>query len=186
LPPTYWQLAAGRWPYAYWLPTTEPTSDGLDGVAVHAFAHAGPAMTLPGLPADLWPFALDGQQVFAVATSGAIRYLDLEVDQWLTVAPDFDAFLAQLQWRAPSLAAPFSAQQLAHALLVTDAASLPPLLTELRERHDWPTYCAWLGYLGQQAPLRQVAQEEYCFAQKYLPLTAPQKAALAQVFAAPR
>lgn len=181
LPATYWQLAAGRWPHAYWLPTNEPTSDGLDGVAVHLFAQAGPKMSIPGLPSNLWPFACDQQQVFAVAADGTIRYLDLEVDQRLTVAKDFDSFLAQLTWRAPVLTPPFSAQQLAHALLVADAASLPALFTYLREAEDWPAYGAWLGYLGQRQESAAAAQEEYAFAAKFLPLTRQQKAALAPI-----
>ena len=100
LPASYWQaVAAGRWPQRYWLPTAEPTSDGLDGVALHALAAAGPRTALPGLPEAFTPFACDGQQVFVVTAAGHIRYLDLEVDQWLDVATSWDDLVAQLQWR---------------------------------------------------------------------------------------
>lgn len=178
LPPSYWQaVATGRWPKRYWLPTTEPTSDGLDGVAVHAFATAGPQTRISGLPDSLQPLAVDGQQIFAVDDAGNIRYIDLEVDQWLTVATTWEAFVAQLQWRPPVLAAPYSQQQLAHALLVADNKSLPALFDSLREQADWEVYVQWLVYHRQQP----ATQQELTFALTYLPLSLTQQQTLEQL-----
>ncbi|WP_461214636.1 hypothetical protein [Lacticaseibacillus sp. GG6-2] len=178
LPASYWQaVARGRWPKRYWLPTKEPTSDGLDGVAIHAFATPGPQTRIAGLPETLRPIAVDGQQIFAVAANGNIRYVDLEVDQWLTVALTWEAFVAQLQWRPPVLAAPYSAQQLAHALLVADNDSLPALFDILREAADWEAYTQWLVYHRQQP----ATQQEITFALTYLPLRVTQQQALKQL-----
>lgn len=176
LPASYWQaVAVGRWPQRYWLPTSEPTSDSLDGVAIHALATAGPRTTIPGLPEAFTPFACDGQQVFVVTTEGRIRYLDLEVDQWLDVAANWDDLVAQLQWRPPHLDAPYSAQQLAHTLLVADAQNLPALFEELRAQADWEAYTQWLQYLQRQSATAATAGEEAAFARSFLPLSADQK-----------
>ncbi len=172
LPPSYWQaVATGRWPKRYWLPTSEPTSDGLDGVAIHALATPGAPTLIPGLPANLTPVAVDGQQVFAVTEAGIIRYLDLEVDQWLTVAPSWEALVAQLQWHTPTLAAPYSPQQLAHALLVADNDALPALFDELRLQVDDNAYVQWLAYLRQ----KPATQAEITFALTYRHLDARQR-----------
>jgi hypothetical protein len=174
LPAAYWQaLAAGRWPHNYWLPTTEPTSDAIDGVAIHALAVPGEHTMIAGLPKDWFPIAQDGEQIFAVDATGAIYYRDLEVDQQLLVGQSWDDFVAQLTWRAPVLTAPFSQQVLAHALLVSDADSLPPLLEILREQGDWSIYTQWLTYLITIFPT--VIQEEIKFALDFLPLSALQK-----------
>lgn len=183
LPDSYWQQAAhARWPKRWWLATTEPTSDGLDGVGIHALATPGLATTVPSLPKGLLPISVNGQQIFAVAEDGRIRYLDLEVDQWLTVGQNWADFAAQLVWRAPILAAGFTQQELAHALLVCDAATLPALLNALREQADWAQYLAWLTWLATQPTLSQTAKAEGTFALAYLPLTLDQQAQLHQVF----
>lgn len=174
LPATYWQaLTAGRWPHEYWLATPEPTSDAIDGVAIHALAIPGARTIIDGLPDDWFPLAQDEAQVFAVDATGAIYYRDLEVDQQLCVGQSWDDFVAQLTWQAPVLTAPFSQQVLAHALLVSDAASLPPLLEILREQGDWALYTQWLTYLITTFPT--VVQEEIKFALDFLPLSALQK-----------
>lgn len=174
LPQSYWQaVVTGRWPRQYWLATPEPTSDAIDGVALHALATPGAATSISGLPATWFPIAVNGEQIFAVATDGAIYYRDLEVDQQLRVAASWDDLVTKLQWRAPSLNEPFSQQELAHALLVADAKSLPPLLEILREQADWPVYCQWLAYLVQQAPA--VIHDEAQFARDFLPLTPTQR-----------
>lgn len=174
LPEAYWQaVAAGRWPHEYWLHTDEPTSDAIDGVAIHALATPGAQVKLAGLPDTWWPIAQDGEQIFAVAADGAIYYRDLEVDQQLRVGKNWEDFAAKLQWRQPRLTAPFSSQVLAHALLVTDAKSLPPLLEILREQNDWSTYTQWLVALKPKFP--EVVAEEINFALDFLPLSALQK-----------
>ena len=177
MPASYWQaVATGRWPHHYWLPTAEPTSDAIDGVAIHALAQPGAQTKIAGLPDNWLPIAQDGDQFFAVDAQGAIYYRDLEVDQQLLVGKNWDDFAQQLQWRRPTLTAPFSPQVLAHALLVSDAASLPPLLEVLREQGDWALYTQWLTHLMTTFP--DVVQEEIHFALDFLPLTALQKHAL--------
>ena len=66
LPATYWQaLIAGRWPHEYWLATPEPTSDAIDGVAIHALAIPGARTIIDGLPDDWFPIAQDEAQKIA-------------------------------------------------------------------------------------------------------------------------
>ncbi|WP_125709135.1 SMI1/KNR4 family protein [Lacticaseibacillus porcinae] len=174
LPESYWQaVATGRWPHEYWLHTDEPTSDAIDGVAIHAIATPGPQVKLVGLPDSWWPIAQDGDQIFAVAADGAIYYRDLEVDQQLQVGNSWDDFAAKLQWRKPLLTAPFSPQVLAHALLVADANSLPPLFEILREQGNWSLYTQWLVALKPK--FSEVVGEEINFARDFLPLSALQK-----------
>lgn len=174
LPASYWQaVAQGRWPHHYWLHTLEPTSDAIDGVAIHALATPGPATLIAQLPTNWWPIAQDGEQIFAVDDQGRIFYRDLEVDQQLQVGDTWDDFAQQLEWRKPILTEPFSQQALAHALLVADADSLPALLEILREQHDWSMYVQWLKALRQQFPA--VVNEEITFALDFLPLTPRQQ-----------
>lgn len=170
LPAAYFELVAtGQWPEHNFYPTKEPTSDSLTGAYIHAFALPGPKLASP-LPAHLWPFAHDGAQYwcFDLATPGpAIRYLDWDVDQWLTVAPDFNHFIAQLTWQSPALSPTPSPQAFAHAALIADAQALPSLLEYARTALPSAQYGEWLSYWLQQPELRPLAVAELTFARQY-------------------
>ncbi|WP_179396105.1 SMI1/KNR4 family protein [Lacticaseibacillus absianus] len=177
-------ITTGQWPHTWFLPTTEPTSWAPDGAAIHAFLAPGEGPVAAPVTPDLVPFACDDAQLFCfdfTTTPPSIRYIDQDVDQWLTVAPSFEALLAQLTWRAPTLAEPITAQQRAHAMLVADGASLPTLFATLRE--DWPAdWAAWLPVLATapEADRRAAAQEEAAFVRRFMAhrLTPAQHAAL--------
>lgn len=189
IPAEYYQLiAGGQWPHRWFLPTAEPTSWALDGVAIHALlAPAGPGAVQPPLTADLVPFTADGSQFccFDFATTPPrIRYVDLDVDQWLVVADSFADWWARLTWRPPVLAEPVSAQQLAHALLVADGASLPALFDWMREARP-AEWAAWLPVIAAEGEpeRRAAAVAEAEFARRFLAghLTPAQRLALARV-----
>lgn len=162
-------LQHGRWPARYFCPTQEPTSEALTGASVHAFAVPGPRLKTP-LPPHLLPFAADGARYwcFDLTTPGpAIRYIDWEVDQWLTVAPDFQHFLKALQWVSPRLPPAPTAQAFAHAALTADAAALASLLDYARSTLPTERYGEWLTYWLAQPPLQGLAQDELAFAHQY-------------------
>lgn len=147
VPSSYWRLVArGAWPKRYWLPTTEPTSDALDGVALHAFATRGPRQTYPALPLTFWPLTANGSQYVGIDTArrNAIRYVDTEVDQWLTVAATVTELLTRLRFQpVPTAIAP-TPQMLAHALLVADATTLGDWLDIARDQLPLTDQLIWL------------------------------------------
>ncbi|WP_156314283.1 SMI1/KNR4 family protein [Lacticaseibacillus camelliae] len=162
-------LQTGQWPTRFFCPTEEPTSEGLTGASIHAFATVGPRLATP-LPAHLLPFAADGVRYwcFDLATPGpAIRYIDWEVDQWLTVATDFDQFLARLQRVSPRLSPKPSEQEFAHAALIADEAALPQLAEYARSELPSERYGEWLAFWLKQPLLRHAAESELAFAHQY-------------------
>lgn len=182
-PAAYFALVEkGQWPRQFFCPTKEPTSESLTGVSIHALAAVGPKMVSP-LPAHLLPFAKTGAQYwcFDLNTPGpAIRYVDWEVDQWLTVAPDWPGFLAQLTWQPPLLPPAPSPQEFAHAALVCDAAALPALLDFARTALSAETYGQWLVHWVKQPGLAALTRTEIAFARQYrwAEFSAPLKAQL--------
>ena len=96
------------------IPTKEPTSDGIDYAAVHEILglHDDPQNSLyaqqeiartAGLPDYFVLFSSNGNQLFAfdyskLSPSGepSIRHIDIETDNWQTVAADFGQFLRNL------------------------------------------------------------------------------------------
>ncbi|WP_225048025.1 SMI1/KNR4 family protein [Lacticaseibacillus kribbianus] len=169
IPQAYFDLIAqGQWPARYFVPTAEPTSESLTGVSVHAFLAPGSRPLAP-LTADLVPFAQDGTQSFCFDfAAGGIRFVDTDVDQWLTVAPSFEAFVAGLTGEKNAPVTPISNQAFAHALMTATDETLPALCDFARE-HDLP-YLDWLPVLGGPA-----ARTEAAFALDFLPLTPAQR-----------
>ncbi|WP_262315600.1 SMI1/KNR4 family protein [Lacticaseibacillus parakribbianus] len=169
IPRAYFDLIAqGQWPRRFFVTTTEPTSESLTGVSVHAFLAPGPRPLTPLTP-DLVPFAQDGSQSFCFDLAhGGVRFVDSEVDQWLTVAPSLEAFVAQLTWQPPQLVAPVSDQAFYHALMVATDAELPALFDLARA--DKRDYLDWLPFLPTPS-----ARAEAAFALQYMPLTPAQR-----------
>ena len=153
IPPAYFKLIqTGILPMNWWLPTKEPTSDAIDGVGIHAFATVGPAMTSSDLPAHFLPFAKTGHQYFGFDLQQElrqIRYIDTEVDQWLTVAMDLPAFMKQLQPHEAKL----------------------PEISVAREFMAGQAIGPWLRWLAQskEEAKRQVGMEEFHFLTRYQP-----------------
>ena len=170
VPEAYFAMVqTGQWPRRDFCPTPEPTSESLTGAAIHAFAGPGPRLASP-LPGHLLPFAADGARYwcFDLTTPGpAIRYIDWEVDQWLTVADSFAQFLNQLKWVPPILTAAPTAQEFAHAALITDAAALPALCDYARTTFAAEHYGEWLAYWLTQPGLAGPARAELDFARQF-------------------
>lgn len=172
IPADYYALVAtGQWPRRYFFPTPEPTSDAIDGAVIHAFATTGPRLEAP-LPANLVPFAKTDARYFCfdlAQNPPSIRYIDTEVDQWLTLAPDWPSFWGQLIWRSPELDEAPSPQAFGHAALVADEAALPAVLSYARMNLPADDYGGWLVYFSRQAKLACSApfKEELQFARDY-------------------
>lgn len=173
LPKSYRQAAAeSPWPRRFFWPTEEPTSDALDGVFLHYLAQPGQGATHLDLPDYLVPFAHDGQRYFAFDRHDwAVRYVDVEVDQWLTLAPDFETFWAGLQDHVPLLDADTSDLAFSHYCHVATAADLPALLAYARDTKTVATYQALLLAYAQRRDghFRSVVQAEYRFLTDYAP-----------------
>ncbi|KRO17261.1 SMI1/KNR4 family protein [Lacticaseibacillus saniviri] len=173
IPKNYWELLnQGQWPQRFWLPTDEPTSDGMTGVAIHAFARLSDTAIATTLPDYLIPFAHDGHQYFCFDLSTetpAIRYVDTEVDQWLVVAPDFDHFITQLTTAPIQVSEQDSYQKWAHMALLANAEELPAVLAVGRESLIMSDYLAWLIYFTGESPAKQqVALDAYAFVRDFM------------------
>lgn len=172
VPPSYWQqVAQGSWPKRYWLPTAEPTSDALDGVALHAFATRGPRQDYPDLPVTFWPLTANGSQYVGIDTTrqNAIRYVDTEVDQWLTVAATVTELLTCLRFQPLPVVAEPTPQLLAHALLVADATTLGGWLDIARDQLPLTDQLIWLtNIVTTRGPAEQkTALASYRFMRTY-------------------
>lgn len=176
IPPAYFKLIqTGILPMNWWLPTKEPTSDAIDGVGIHAFATVGPAMTSSDLPAHFLPFAKTGHQYFGFDLQQEprqIRYIDTEVDQWLTVAMDLPAFMKQLQpheAKLPEISV--DPQIFGHMAVIATAAEWPALFDYAREFMAGQAIGPWLRWLAQpkEEAKRQVGMEEFHFLTRYQP-----------------
>jgi len=171
LPQAYLDLLAeqnGGYLLCSRIPTKEPTSDGLDYAAVHEILglHDNRPNSLyaqqavirsAGLPDYFVLFSINGSQLFAfdyskLSLSGepSIRYIDIETDNWQTVAADFDQFL-QLLNPAP-IAVPeeirLTHTEGAHAFLLADAAGLPELFLHFEDDPDKQWYLQWIAYFS--------------------------------------
>lgn len=163
------------------IPTKEPTSDGIDYAAVHAILglHDDPQSSLyaqqeiarsAGLPDYFVLFSINGSQLFAfdyskLSPSGepSIRHIDIETDNWQTVAADFDQFLRLL------VPAPITVPEEirlthtegAHAFLLADAAGLPELFLHFEDDPDKQWYLQWIAYFSDHpdATCRSIACE---------------------------
>nr|WP_321292394.1 SMI1/KNR4 family protein [uncultured Trichococcus sp.] len=163
------------------IPTKEPTSDGIDYAAVHEILglHDVPQNSLyaqqeiarsAGLPDYFVLFSINGGQLFAfdysnLSPSGepSIRHIDIETDNWQTVAADFNQFLRILV-PAP-IAVPeeirLTHTEGAHAFLLADAAGLPELFLHFEDDPDKQWYLQWIAYFSDHpdAAFRSIACE---------------------------
>jgi len=150
------------------IPTKEPTSDGIDYAAVHMILglHDDPSNSLydqqaiaraAGLPDYFVLFSINGNQLFAfdyskLAPSGepSIRHIDIETDNWQTVAADFADFLRLL------IPAPLSVPEEirlthtegAHAFLLANSAELPELFLHFEDDQDKEWYLQWVAHFS--------------------------------------
>jgi hypothetical protein len=161
--------------------TKEPTSDGIDYAAAHAILglHDDPQNSLyaqqeiarsAGLPDYFVLFSVNGSQLFAfdyskLSPSGepSIRYIDIETDNWQTVAADFGQFLRSLT--PGSLTVPeeirLTHTEGAHAFLLADAAGLPELFLHFEDDPDKHWYLQWIEHFSDHpdAACRKIACE---------------------------
>lgn len=150
------------------IPTKEPTSDGIDYAAVHMILglHDDPGSSLyaqqaiaraAGLPDYFVLFSINGNQLFAfdyskLVPSGepSIRHIDIETDNWQTVAADFAEFLRLL------IPAPLSVPEGirlthtegAHAFLLADSSELPELFLHFEDDPDKEWYLQWIAHFS--------------------------------------
>ncbi|CZQ88851.1 SMI1/KNR4 family protein [Trichococcus ilyis] len=184
LPQAYLDLLAeqnGGYLLCSRIPTHEPTSDGIDYAAVHAILglHDGPENSLyagqtvahsAGLPDYFVPFSINGNQLFAfdyskLSPSGepSIRHIDIETDNWQTVAADFNEFLRSLI-PAP-IAIPEEVRlthtEGAHAFWLADCAGLPELFLHFEDDPDKQWYLRWIAHFSNHpdADCRKTACE---------------------------
>ena len=171
LPQAYLDLLAeqnGGYLLCSRIPTKEPTSDGIDYAAVHEILglHDDPQNSLyaqqevarsAGLPDYFVLFSINGSQLFAfdyskLSPSGepSIRHIDIETDNWQTVAADFEQFL-RLLIPAP-IAVPeeirLTHTEGAHAFLLADAAGLPELFLHFEDDPDKQWYLQWVAHFS--------------------------------------
>ncbi|WP_320163477.1 SMI1/KNR4 family protein [uncultured Trichococcus sp.] len=163
------------------IPTKEPTSDGIDYAAVHEILglHDDPQNSLyahqeiarsAGLPDYFVLFSINGSQLLAfdyskLSPSGepSIRHIDIETDNWQTVAADFAEFLRILV-PAP-IAVPeeirLTHTEGAHAFLLADAEELPELFVHFEDDPDKQWYLQWIAYFSDHPDeaLRSIACE---------------------------
>jgi hypothetical protein len=150
------------------IPTTEPTSDGIDYAAVHTILglHDDPKNSLyaqqdiartVGLPDYFVVFSSNGNQLFAfdyskLSPSGepSIRHIDIETDNWQTVAADFGQFLRCLT--PGPLTVPeeirLTHTEGEHAFLLADAAELPELFLHFEDDLDKQWYLQWIEHFS--------------------------------------
>ena len=184
LPRAYLDLLAeqnGGYLLSSRIQTKEPTSDGIDYAAVHAIMglHDDPKNSLyaqqeiarsAGLPDYFVLFSSNGNQLFAfdyskLSPSGepSIRHIDIETDNWQTVAADFGQFLNNLT--PGPLTVPeeirLTHTEGEHAFLLADCESLPELLLHFEDDPDKQWYLQWIAhYSGHpDAACRKIACE---------------------------
>ncbi|WP_106449941.1 SMI1/KNR4 family protein [Trichococcus alkaliphilus] len=163
------------------IPTTEPTSDGIDYAAVHSILglHDDPKNSLyaqqdiaytAGLPDYFVIFSSNGNQLFAfdyskLSPSGepSIRHIDIETDNWQTVAADFAQFLRILT--PGPLTVPeeirLTHTEGAHAFLLADSMGLPGLFLHFEDDPDKQWYLQWIAHFSvhPDAECRKIACE---------------------------
>ncbi|MGY3778462.1 SMI1/KNR4 family protein [Isobaculum melis] len=158
------------------LQTTEPTRDGLEYVKIHYLLGTKANNYAPSLfeqqvmraqwelPDYFFIFAVDETQVFAldyahllVAKEPSIRYLDLEVMQWLTVAPTFHDFLAQLYQQEDEAISEqiFTYHQANWYLLQRQFEQTKRVLSVLEDHPDKEWYFTWIKQLAQSIHLEE-------------------------------
>ncbi|WP_107994601.1 SMI1/KNR4 family protein [Trichococcus paludicola] len=184
LPRAYLELLAeqnGGYLLCSRIATKEPTSDGIDYAAIHAILglHDDPQNSLYAqqeiarsaeLPDYFVLFSSNGNQLFAfdysqVSPSGepSIRHIDIETDNWQTVAPDFAQFLRNLT--PGPLTVPeqirLTHTEGVHAFLLADAAGLAELFLHFEDDPDKQWYLHWIQHFSchPDADCRKIACE---------------------------
>lgn len=158
--------------------TEEPTSDGLDFALLHyvlGLHHHTPYSLfqhqVPDLPDYFIIFSVNGNQLFAFDYSAldekgepAIRHLDIETDNWQTVAPNFTRLLEQLE--AGLVEVPLEGKmtrwEAEHSfLLAEDAERIAELFLHLEATENKVWYLEWLNRFARhpEESVRQAAVE---------------------------
>lgn len=155
------------------VPTTEPTRDGLDSVGIHYLfglhEDFGTSLLFQehyhvtfSLPEYLIFFSVNEEQLWAFdysnVTNGepSIRYIDMDTDQWLTVADNFAHFLDLLQVAPPDINEEkvLSRIEANHGFLLGSDNEIIELLTRFETDSDKNWYFNWLEVLLTHKSLR--------------------------------
>lgn len=129
---------------ANWIPTVEPTRDGLDGLEwTHYLKPNLASIALdqlrqlhPNVPKDYRVIAYDEPKYFLQDPSGAIVYIDAETEQWLLLGES----LSEVDCHRRFLYSPsdpdqsYSFYQLHHRLAYCPTEDLPDWFDRLREK----------------------------------------------------
>lgn len=148
------------------VPTTEPTRDGLDSVGIHYLfglhEDFGTSILFQehyhktfSLPEYLIFFSVNDDQLWAFdysnVTNGepSIRYIDMDTDQWLTIADNFATFLDLLQVAPPDINEEkiLSRLEANHSFLLGSDDDISQLLTRFETEPDKVWYFNWLAEL---------------------------------------
>lgn len=194
-------LSNGGYLQKNFCPTTEPTSDALDGFYVPYLAGLRPkpvtkAYLLPSLAQQnsfhyrpLLPkesiilmedkkrvLFLDYQKHFR---QPSVRYLDVECDQWQEVAHSFASFWQALQPGAPldMVASQASYQRFNAAFLtVTQPEELQELFNRAEANFDKTWLFHWLGYFASALDIsqRNIAKEALQFQEDFFAPSLPE------------
>lgn len=173
LPASYLQLLAeqnGGYIKNMVVPTSEPTSDGLDCAHLH-YIYGLNAKSEKSIPyQDFLPdyfiiFSAHKDCYFAFdysvgGSEPAIRYLDTETDNWQEIAADFDSFLELLRYEKITLPLEgrLSRTEAEHALLlVTDSNDLEELFEHLEATADKAWYFNWIAHFARFSKMREAA-----------------------------
>lgn len=169
LPRSYYQLVSrqnGGYMENMRFSTAEPTSDGLNYGLIHYIlglheetSHGIFQQQRNDLPDYFIVFSANEQQLFAFDYSviddfgePAIRYLDLETDNWQTVAPNLAALLEKTnsyQMEIP-LVGKMTLSEAEHSLLLAkDAAYLENLWLHLEDGFDKQWLFNWLAFFAE-------------------------------------
>lgn len=157
------------------LPTSEPTRDGLDMVAIHTILgiqKEGTPSILEQkelheafhLPDYFIVFSYQNEQFFGFDYSilnaneePKIRYIDTDTDQWLYLADSFEEFLVLLRKDSFTLndAKELSLIEANHIFLIGENFEIEELLTRFETTTHKEWYFNWLAYLAKsdQPPL---------------------------------
>lgn len=158
------------------LQTVEPTRDGLEYVKIHYLLGTTATAHTPSLfdqqkmreqwelPDYFFIFSVDEEQIFAldyahmlVADEPSVRYIDVEVMQWLTVATTFHDFLAQLVQQEDEAIAEqkFTYHQANWYLLQQVFEQSKVVLSVLEDHPDKEWYFTWIEQLAQSSHLKE-------------------------------
>lgn len=173
LPKSYLDLLAeqnGGYVKNMVVPTAEPTSDGLDCAYLHYiyglqedFEKSLPYQDF--LPEYFIIFSAHEGRYFAFDYSHnrnepAVRYLEIETDNWQEIAPDFSSFLGKL--RPGKIAIPLEGRlttiEAEHAfLMVQERRDLDELWEHLEDCRDKAWYFKWIAHFAQMSAFRESA-----------------------------